>query len=120
MHELAIAQRLIETASVAFPSATVGHVTALKVQLGVLAGLSKDELIFGFSVVSTGTPFAEAVLEIEELPAVIYCLQCNKNYVLADMVLLYCPACDTANVQLTQGKELTLKSIEVSDGATDV
>jgi len=116
MHELAIAQRLIETATAAFPSTTLGHVTALKVQLGVLAGLSKDELIFGFSVVSAGTPFAGATLKIEELPAVIYCLQCNKNYVLADMALLYCPVCETANVQLTQGKELTIQSIEISDG----
>jgi hydrogenase nickel incorporation protein HypA/HybF len=119
MHELAIAQRLIETASAALPSATAGDITAVKVQLGALAGLSKEELAFGFTLVSTGTPFAGASLEIEELPAVIYCLQCDGNYVVADLPAVTCPACNTANVRVIQGKELILRSIEVSDGAAD-
>jgi hydrogenase nickel incorporation protein HypA/HybF len=118
MHELAIAQRLIATATAALPSGATGHITAVKVQLGALAGLSRDELAFGFTMVSTGTPFAGARLEIEDLPAVIHCLQCQENYVVADVPDVYCPACNTANVRVIEGKELTLRSIEVSDDAT--
>jgi len=117
MHELAIAQCLIDSASAALPSKTSGHITALKVQLGALAGLSKDELAFGFQVVSTGTAFAGAALEIEELPAVIHCLHCNANYSVSDLAAFYCPFCNNADVQIVQGKELTLRSIEISDRA---
>ena len=117
MHELAIAQRLIDTASAALPSAARGPIMTVKVQLGALAGLSKDELIFGFQVVATDTPFAAAALEIEELPAVIHCSHCNTNYGVADLAAGYCPVCDSADVQVVQGKELTLRSIEISDGA---
>ena len=117
MHELAIAQRLIDTASAALPRAARGPITAVKVQLGALAGLSKDELVFGFQVVATGTPFAAAALEIEELPAVIHCSHCNANYSVSDLVTFYCPLCDSADVQVVQGKELTLRSIEMRDGA---
>jgi len=117
MHELAIAQRLIDTASAALPSTALGPITTVKVQLGALAGLSKDELAFGFQVVATGTPFAVAALEIEELPAIIHCSHCNINYSVSDLVTFYCPVCDSADVQVVQGKELTLQSIEMSDGA---
>jgi hydrogenase nickel incorporation protein HypA/HybF len=116
MHELAIAQRLIETASAALPRATTGRVTAVKVQLGTLAGLSKEELAFGFTIASTGTPFAGACLEIEELPAVVRCLHCNKEYVVAGQAAVCCPTCNSADLRIIQGKELTLRSIEVSDG----
>ena len=73
MHELAIAQRLIETAVAALPKSADAQVAALRVQLGALAGVSKAELQFGFDVVSAGTPFAGARLEIEEIAAAVDC-----------------------------------------------
>ena len=117
MHELAIAQRLIDTACAALPSTDLGPIKTVKVQLCALAGLSKDELVFGFQVVATGTPFAAAALEIEELPAIIHCPHCNKNHSVSELVTFYCPVCDRADVQVDQGKELTLRSIEMRDVA---
>jgi hydrogenase nickel incorporation protein HypA/HybF len=117
MHELAIAQNLIETAVAALPEVADARVTALRVQLGALAGISKAELRFGFDVVSAGTPLAGARLEIEEIPAVIDCPHCQARFLLADSDYPVCPICGATAVGVVQGKELTLMSIEVRDVA---
>jgi hydrogenase nickel incorporation protein HypA/HybF len=114
MHELAIAQSLIDTAIALMPAGT-SQVARLHVQLGTLAGLSKDELTFGFEVMSKQTPCAEAKLEIEEIPAVVYCPQCGNEYSIDDDRFLICPTCGTPAVLILQGKELQITSIEIMD-----
>lgn len=77
MHELAIAQTLCDTALAALPAQeTTGPIRAMHVRLGLLAGVSKEELAFGFDVVTRGTPFEGASLEIEEVPARVVCDAC--------------------------------------------
>jgi hydrogenase nickel insertion protein HypA len=116
MHELAIAQTLIDTAASALPRNTPVQIIALRVGLGPLAGVSKQELEFGFQVVASGTPFAAARLEIEEFPVVVQCPHCQSQYRLDEPSLpLRCPNCASTAVQVLQGKELILKSFEVSD-----
>lgn len=118
MHELAIAQRLIDTAVSLLPeeSCQIAH---LCIQLGALAGVSKEELAFGFEAMSEQTPCAGAQLEIEEIPALVHCPQCNLDFAVTDAGFLLCPECGSAAVLVLQGKELLLTSIEVKDGARE-
>jgi hydrogenase nickel incorporation protein HypA/HybF len=114
MHELAIAQRLIETAVALLPSQGC-QVAHLRVQLGALAGVSKDELAFGFEAMSKQTACAGAKLEIEEIPAVVHCPQCGIDFAVADSDGLLCPSCGTPAVLVMQGKELVLASLDLLD-----
>lgn len=114
MHELAIAQSLIEIAQAALPATNGVQIVAVRVGLGALAGVSSDELQFGFDVVAQGTPFEGARLVIEDVPLVVYCPHCQANYTLSAVEPLCCPVCETL-VQIIQGKELTLQAVEVSD-----
>lgn len=115
MHELAIAQQLIETACTALPDTGGAAVTALHVQLGALAGVSAEELRFGFGVVASATPLANARLEIEMVPAIVYCPHCATEYTLEPTAAFGCPVCHSMAVQVIQGKELLLKAIEIAD-----
>src|SRR6186997_2099705 len=116
MHELAIAQQLIETAAAALPASAPGRVRIVHVQLGPLAGVSADELRFGFAVVSTDTRFAGAELAIIETPVIVYCIECQAESTLsAPVYTLFCPRCDATTVRLVHGKELILTSFEVED-----
>jgi hydrogenase nickel incorporation protein HypA/HybF len=113
MHEFAIAQQLIDAAT----SSLAGHDGAIQrlcIRLGPLAGVSKEELAFGFSVVAANTPYANAVLEIDEIPAIVQCHECGMESILTEPDLLLCPACGAATLSVLQGKELTLMSVEVA------
>jgi hydrogenase nickel incorporation protein HypA/HybF len=119
MHELAIAQQVIDTAVAMLP-VDACQIAQLRIQLGALAGVSKDELAFGFAVMSKQTPCAEARLEIDEVPAVVHCPQCDVDFSVADADQLLCPSCGTPAVLVLQGNELLLTGIEVKDiGAKD-
>ena len=61
MHEMAIAQRLLDTASAALPATAGARINVLRVRLGALAGVSREELLFGFDVVKSGTYFQTMV-----------------------------------------------------------
>ena len=112
MHELALAQTLLEKAAQDLPSDQVERVTKVCVQLGPLAGVAADELAFGFTVAATGTPFAAAQLVIQPTPLIIYCPRCTTNQTLSETENLACPTCAFPTVQIVQGKELVLASIE--------
>lgn len=114
MHELGIAQRLIDTAVALLPAES-SQVSRMRVQLGALAGVSKEELLFGFEAMSPDTRCAGAHLEIEEVPAVVHCPQCGIEFAVADVDHLLCPDCGSPAVLVMQGKELILTSVEVQE-----
>ena len=113
MHELAIAQRVIETAVALLPPHTE-HISKLSIQLGELAGVSEDELRFGIEFMAGGTPCAGSELEIAHVPAIAHCLQCGVDFPVTETDLLFCPTCSTPAVVIVQGKELVIASIEVN------
>jgi hydrogenase nickel incorporation protein HypA/HybF len=113
MHELAFAQRIIETAVALLPPEATG-VAVLHVQLGALAGVSKDELAFGFEAMSPATPCAGATLLIDEVPAVVHCPQCGIDFTVANSDELVCPTCGTPSVVVIQGKETIISSLEIT------
>ncbi|MEZ4860035.1 MAG: hydrogenase maturation nickel metallochaperone HypA [Caldilineaceae bacterium] len=114
MHELAIAQRLIDTACAALPAHS-GPVTKVQARLGRLAGLSSAELAFGFEIAALDTPLAGARLEIEEVPARIYCPACGVESELDATAELCCPRCGAYAIEVTQGKDLLITSLEVEE-----
>jgi hydrogenase nickel insertion protein HypA len=90
----------------------VERVTKVWVWLGPLAGVSADELQFGFTIAATGTPFAAAQLLIEPTPVIVYCPHCARPQTPTQAEPLTCPTCASPAVQVVQGKELVLHSIE--------
>ena len=111
MHELAIAQQLIETSSALLPP-NATSVAVAHIQLGALAGVSEDELRFGFEAMSPNTLFAGTKLEINFVPAVVHCPQCGMDFSAHNVDELLCHTCGTPAVVL-QGKELLVTSLEV-------
>jgi hydrogenase nickel incorporation protein HypA/HybF len=117
MHELAIAQRLIETASALLPP-DAQHISLLKVQLGALAGVSAEELRFGFEVMSARTSCAGAQLWIDPVPAIAHCPQCGVDFIVDDDGLI-CPSCNSPAVVVLQGKEMVITSLQAGDEEQD-
>lgn len=117
MHELSLAESLIEQVERAVEAAGAGRVTALHLQIGRLSGVDADALRFGFDVAARGTRLDGATLAITMLPVVIYCPSCQAEVELPDLQPFRCPRCGTPSADVRQGREMTIETVEVLDEA---
>ena len=116
VHELSIAVSLVEAACEKAEELGGVRVEALHLRLGPLSGVVKEALLFSFDLAAEGTPIAGARLEIEEVPLTVRCPRCLANRVL-DSPRLVCPVCATPTSEVVAGRELELKSLEVTEDA---
>ncbi|MCW2539941.1 MAG: hypA [Frankiales bacterium] len=109
MHELAIAESVLETIT-----ARTGdrQVTEVRLEVGKLAGVSTDSLRFCFELAAAGTALEGAGLNIDEPPGRARCASCTEEFLLHDRILLC--ACGSSAVEVLAGDELRIISVEVS------
>jgi hydrogenase nickel incorporation protein HypA/HybF len=117
MHELSVAQSLIELASDAAARDGSDRVSRLFVRLGVLSGVVKEALEFSFDLAAEDSPCAGATLEIEEVPITVLCAYCEERKTLSDGYQFCCPTCGRPTPKILTGRELELVSVEVDEYA---
>jgi hydrogenase nickel incorporation protein HypA/HybF len=114
MHELSIAQSLVELAIEAAENNGMKHVQAVHVKLGVLSGVVKESLEFSFDVVIQGTPLEGARLVIEDVPVKVFCPTCQEPRILPELFPMSCPVCGTKTRMVLEGREIQLDTLEGS------
>jgi len=115
MHELAIAEALIEQVGTELDRAgQKGAVKRLELAVGRLSGVHCDSLRFAFELLSPGTPAEGAELSIREPAAKSRCRQCGVSTEIAEMVI-DCPQCGSPEIVIEEGRELLLETIEIED-----
>jgi hydrogenase nickel incorporation protein HypA/HybF len=117
MHELSIAQSLIELACEAATREGCERVTRLFIRIGALSGVVKEALEFSFELAAEETACAGAILEIEDVNVKVYCSSCEQRKTLSDDYLFCCPTCGSPTPEILTGRELELVSVEVDDYA---
>lgn len=115
MHELSIAQHIVETCTAAAAQAGGGRVTAVHMRVGVLSGVVAQSLHFCWEIAAAETPLAGSLLDIEELPVVVQCPTCQQERQLPDSFPLRCPVCDAPTPSVVQGKEIEIRSLELTE-----
>lgn len=115
MHELSIAEHLSQLALQHLPSGLPGTRIRLRIHLGALSCVSADALRFCFDAVAEETPLEGAELAIDLLPVILYCDHCQQVSELSTIQALECSHCGSQCVELRQGRELHLHSIEIED-----
>ena len=78
MHELSIAQSMIDMACEVAAREGAKHVLKLRTRIGLLSGVAKTALHFSFDLAAEGTACEGAVLEIEDVPVTVMCRRCNS------------------------------------------
>ena len=111
MHELSIAQSLIELASDHAAKEGSNRISRIQVRLGVLSGMLRA-LYFCFESASRGTICEGSVLEIEEIPLTVYCPRCDENKIPGNRYSFACPDCSTPTPKVVTGREMQLVAIE--------
>ncbi len=113
MHELSIAQSLIEAASQAAQDEGSSAVLKINLRIGPLCGVVEDALRFSFDLAAEGTLCHGAVLVVETTTVSVVCPKCDATKTLGFPFHFVCPTCGAATPQLTGGREMELVSIEI-------
>jgi hydrogenase nickel incorporation protein HypA/HybF len=114
MHEMSVAQSLVEIIHQNVPNGDLPNVRAVKLKVGALSGVVPDSLEFSFSVITAETPLREARLDIEHIPFTIHCTGCGKDS-SPTLGIVLCPACGSGATQVLSGTELQVSEIELTD-----
>jgi len=109
MHELAIAQGVIDQVSERLPGE---RVTRVCLEIGSLSGVVADALRFCFDLATEGTGLAGASLDITETAARCRCRDCGSEF-MPDGLLPLCP-CGSADVLVLSGEDLRIISVQVA------
>jgi len=113
MHELAITQRILEIALEHAGRAGARRITDIYLVIGDLSSVVDDSVQFFFDHLTPGTPAEGATLHFTRLPARYRCRACGEEFTPGRGLAWQCPACQGWNVEILQGKEFYLESIEV-------
>ncbi len=114
MHELSIAQGLLDVVLAEAGKVHARKVLRVSLKIGDLAGVVPDSLSFCFDLLSKSTIAEGATLTIERIPIKGYCPLCKNEFIIADNRYL-CRKCGNKRIELTSGRELQIGSLEVED-----
>jgi hydrogenase nickel incorporation protein HypA/HybF len=114
MHELSIAQALVEQAEAARLANGGGKVIAVEVRVGEWRQVVPEILSNYFDYLSRGGPLEGARIDIDHVAATARCGACSLVYSLDDFFLI-CPSCGSRACELVSGQELCLVGLELED-----
>jgi hydrogenase nickel incorporation protein HypA/HybF len=119
MHELSIAQSIVDLVTQYVPDKRSGVVRSARVKVGRQSGVVVDSLEFCFAAITKDTDLDGVLLEIESIPFVVWCNDCSTSFQNDEGTIL-CPQCGGGNTRVTSGTELQLVEIEVNDDPREV
>ena len=115
MHELSIAQSLLEIVAEEAGRNGLVKIHGIKIQVGEFAAVVPDSLTFCFEMLSRDTVAAGAALQIETVPIVARCSACGVLFEVENQTFL-CPECGEPALEIVSGRELSVLSIEGETG----
>lgn len=110
MHELAITEAIVSEVCEHVGDARVRRVV---VEIGRLAAVMPDAVQFCFELAASGTQMEGAALEIIDIPARGHCRQCGEQIELGDSFIGTCGECGGIDLEIMNGQELRIRSVEV-------
>jgi hydrogenase nickel incorporation protein HypA/HybF len=112
MHELSLAERLLEIIEDAARADGFSRVSKVIVEIGQLAVVEPEAMRFCFDAVVQGSLADGAQLEIVEVPGSGWCATCAATVPMPELIAV-CPRCGAYPLQANGGKELKLRTLEV-------
>ncbi len=118
LHELAIAESVIEIVTEEAGKHSLERINKVRIQVGELAAVVPESLTFCLDLLCRDTIAEGAVFEIETVGIVARCDKCDLTFDVRDQVFR-CPRCAEPTMELLSGRELSVTSIEGETGEGD-
>jgi hydrogenase nickel incorporation protein HypA/HybF len=112
MHEMSLAQSIVEIVERTAAANGGGQVSAVRLEIGALSHVEVEALRFCFDAVTRGGAAEGARLELDSPPGQAWCMPCGATVPLARLGDA-CPHCGSHQLQVTQGEEMRVKDIEL-------
>jgi len=112
MHELSIAQALVEQVEKVVLAEGALRANKVLITVGALSGADPEALRGAFPLVAEDTVAEGAELIIEQVAARVRCSACGGESE-AENYFVGCAACGSREVELVSGRELNITSIEL-------
>lgn len=113
MHELSIALNIIDIVMDTFAKTNAKQVNDVELEIGKFAGVEIDALEFALETSIDSTQLKSAKFIKTTTKGIGICNDCKKEI---ELETLYdnCPYCRGFNIDIIQGQELRVKSINVN------
>ena len=118
MHELPVTQGILSVVLETARENGAGRIMAIDLVIGELSSIVDDSIQFYFDILSRDTLAEGAKLNFRREPGTATCRDCGHQFQTGVPLMPLCPACNSARLQVTGGKEFFIESIEVDDENT--
>ena len=113
MHELSIAQSIVETVEAKATECNATRVKGVRLKIGEANSIMTDSLTFCFEMLTSLEPaLAGAQLLIDTVPHRAHCRHCNKEFAIVNFVA-QCPTCQEWSNEVISGNELQIVEMEI-------
>lgn len=111
---------MAEAVDTAAARAGAAGVQAVGLRVGTLSGVTPEALVGAWPIAVAGTAVAGARLELEVVPATVWCPACGSDQPIDEFFALTCPVCGTPTGTLTHGREFEVTWADLDlPGTTD-
>ncbi len=112
MHEMSIAQSLIDIIKEEMEKNSARTLRSVRLHIGQMSAVVPDALSFCFEVITTGTEMEGARLDMEVIPLEAFCRQCKDTFQIEDYAFA-CPDCGGTEIEVIGGQDLSIVEMEV-------
>jgi hydrogenase nickel incorporation protein HypA/HybF len=112
MHEMALAESVIQIVEATARRNAAVAVRAVWLEIGRLSHVEPEALRFAFDVVKRNGLAHGARLEIVATDGAAWCMKCSRTVALARLGDA-CPSCGSYQLQVSAGDEMRVKEIEI-------
>src|SRR5437588_12334725 len=113
MHELSIAQSIVEAVEAKATECNAAHVKSVRLKIGEASSIVTDSLTFCFEMLTSLDPtLTGAQLLIDSVPHRARCRHCAKDFSVINFVA-QCPTCQEWSSEIVSGTELQILEMEI-------
>ena len=113
MHELAIAQSIVDAVETRATECNATRVKGVRLKIGEASGVVPDSLSFCFEMLASLDPILTgAQLLIDTLPHRAWCRHCKQEFAVVDFIA-QCPTCQEWSNEIISGTELQILDMEI-------
>ncbi len=114
MHEYSVVRSLLRQVQEIARSNGGGAIETIRLAVGEFSGVECTLVELAFRDLAPGKIGRQAKLEIHEIPLEAKCENCQQNIIITDYQFC-CPLCNSQQVRITSGDELTIIDIELRE-----